>query len=243
MKIKCAVIEDLLPLYIDEVCSEESKILVEEHLKECGLCTAKFIAQKKEIVLDNNAIKENMKAAEPFKKISKFYLKRLIAILVAVPLLLLSLIEIRGDGLGFSALYGRYKTQRFLSLVEKGQFERAAKEMAYNGGRYVNIENKVEAKKQWIAGMENLKKEGIEIISHRQNSVITDDTFTSGYVIVTVGYEEKSYDFLLFISTDSGKVELGSLSADIKNGTEATTEVERLLIEKISEIISTYYPG
>lgn len=38
MKTSCKVIQDLLPLYHDNVCSEESCILVGEHLKECELC-------------------------------------------------------------------------------------------------------------------------------------------------------------------------------------------------------------
>lgn len=35
---KCSVIRDLLPLYADGVCSEESHQLVTEHLKECKAC-------------------------------------------------------------------------------------------------------------------------------------------------------------------------------------------------------------
>ncbi len=38
--IPCAVAEDLLPLYHDGVCSEESGALVEEHIKECEHCAA-----------------------------------------------------------------------------------------------------------------------------------------------------------------------------------------------------------
>lgn len=38
MKLSCNVIEDLLPLYHDNVCSEESKALVDEHLEECENC-------------------------------------------------------------------------------------------------------------------------------------------------------------------------------------------------------------
>ena len=40
MNIKCEVIRDLLPLYVDEVVSEESRELIEEHLKECEECRA-----------------------------------------------------------------------------------------------------------------------------------------------------------------------------------------------------------
>ena len=38
MKFDCKVIEDLLPLYSDSVCSDESRKLVEEHLQECENC-------------------------------------------------------------------------------------------------------------------------------------------------------------------------------------------------------------
>ncbi len=37
-EMKCGVIRDLLPLYHDGVCSEESRALVEEHLEGCEAC-------------------------------------------------------------------------------------------------------------------------------------------------------------------------------------------------------------
>lgn len=39
MKLSCKVIEDMLPMYYDGVCSDESATLVEEHLKECPRCS------------------------------------------------------------------------------------------------------------------------------------------------------------------------------------------------------------
>lgn len=38
MKVTCDVIRDLLPLYLDGVCSEDSRQLVEEHLQTCESC-------------------------------------------------------------------------------------------------------------------------------------------------------------------------------------------------------------
>ena len=38
MKLNCDVVRDLLPLYVDDACSEESRHLVEEHLGECAEC-------------------------------------------------------------------------------------------------------------------------------------------------------------------------------------------------------------
>ena len=48
--IPCGVIRDLLPLYTEDLCSEESKALVESHLKNCSDC---------------RRLKENMKKTEP----------------------------------------------------------------------------------------------------------------------------------------------------------------------------------
>ena len=41
-KTSCGIIKDLLPLYIDGVCSSDSIDVIEEHLKECPLCEAEF---------------------------------------------------------------------------------------------------------------------------------------------------------------------------------------------------------
>ena len=71
MKTNCKIIEDLLPLYADQVCSDESKRLVEEHLEQCDACSTKFNAQKAEIAVDIEEIEQNLKAKDPFKKIKR----------------------------------------------------------------------------------------------------------------------------------------------------------------------------
>lgn len=42
MKYPCAIINDLLPLYADGVCSEESRQAVMEHLKDCACCRKEY---------------------------------------------------------------------------------------------------------------------------------------------------------------------------------------------------------
>ncbi len=39
-KKECDIIKDLLPSYVDEICSEASREWIEEHLKECEECRA-----------------------------------------------------------------------------------------------------------------------------------------------------------------------------------------------------------
>lgn len=56
MKNECAVIEDLLPLYADGVCSQESRELVEEHLSRCETCRTALVQMKAEIPQGNSPI-------------------------------------------------------------------------------------------------------------------------------------------------------------------------------------------
>jgi predicted anti-sigma-YlaC factor YlaD len=71
MKTNCKIIEDLLPLYTDEVCSDESRRLVEAHLEACKACRAKLNALRAEITVDKEKIEQNLQARDPFKKIRR----------------------------------------------------------------------------------------------------------------------------------------------------------------------------
>ncbi len=65
--MNCNIIKDLLPSYIDEICSQESVEAVEEHLKNCVGCK-RVLTNMKEcepIVLVEEEIVE---AKKPFKK-------------------------------------------------------------------------------------------------------------------------------------------------------------------------------
>ncbi|MDE5699643.1 MAG: zf-HC2 domain-containing protein [Lachnospiraceae bacterium] len=41
-KVSCSIIQDLLPLYCDNVCSADSRKMIEEHLQECAVCSGMF---------------------------------------------------------------------------------------------------------------------------------------------------------------------------------------------------------
>lgn len=38
-KVSCDVIKDLIPLYYDDICSKETRLLVDNHIKECQYCS------------------------------------------------------------------------------------------------------------------------------------------------------------------------------------------------------------
>ena len=65
MKMNCDVIRDLLPLYADEVCSEASKALVEEHLQSCESCEKELRIMR---CGEPNAIAEEVNTAQAAQK-------------------------------------------------------------------------------------------------------------------------------------------------------------------------------
>lgn len=73
MKISCEIIKDLLPLYLDGVCSNDSKALIEEHFAECDNCKAELQAMKEELFMNHK--EQNLKEAEAVKKLSRRWKK------------------------------------------------------------------------------------------------------------------------------------------------------------------------
>ncbi len=72
MKISCKIIEDLLPLYNDDICSADSKALIEEHLSTCENC--KNILQEMRCIpqINNNTKLKPLKGiSEQWKKSNK----------------------------------------------------------------------------------------------------------------------------------------------------------------------------
>lgn len=74
MKVSCRIIEDLLPLYVDDVCSAESRKLVNEHLIECPRCLEKLKAMQD----DTNVKADIMPLKNVGRWLEKLRLKSLI---------------------------------------------------------------------------------------------------------------------------------------------------------------------
>ena len=71
MKLNCNVIKDLLPLYADQICSEESRGLVEEHLTDCTDCSAllrQMRSEEMENSLETEAVDVLHRQAKFFKR-------------------------------------------------------------------------------------------------------------------------------------------------------------------------------
>lgn len=79
MKYNCDLIKDLLPLYVDEICSDESKKIVEEHLDECLDCRDYLNKLKKSVMIEENS-NDGEEKTEILKKFKNKIIKRNITI-------------------------------------------------------------------------------------------------------------------------------------------------------------------
>lgn len=57
-KVSCDIVQDLLPLYYDDVCSEDSKKMVEKHLLFCDSCQKELDRIQDEIEIPREAIEK-----------------------------------------------------------------------------------------------------------------------------------------------------------------------------------------
>lgn len=75
--MKCEVIHDLLFCYIDNTCSEETRKLVDEHLKECEECKVLY----EELSNVKYEVQPVINEKKPFVKVKRDFLKKLIIVL------------------------------------------------------------------------------------------------------------------------------------------------------------------
>lgn len=73
MNISCDIIKDLLPLYHDDVCSDDSKRTVEEHLSHCENCRAELAAMDDILIIPQK--EQNIAEAREIKQLSKRWKK------------------------------------------------------------------------------------------------------------------------------------------------------------------------
>ncbi len=76
MNISCNIIKDLLPSYIDQICSDESRHAVDEHISTCQTCKAYLETMKKELTAEENEPKQ----LQYMKKVKRHYQLNIFAI-------------------------------------------------------------------------------------------------------------------------------------------------------------------
>ena len=124
MDVTCNVIEDLLPLYADGICSEDTKTIIEHHIAVCPECREKLEAMTAKL----ETSEKKAKVDNPFKKVRNHYLRLvtvtlLVCAIIIVPLgsvWYLSTNTYYGNGYTWSSLKMENRIRRIGNMLKRG---------------------------------------------------------------------------------------------------------------------------
>ena len=144
-KISCNVINDILPLYADEVVSEDTRVLVDEHLAECRECSQKLADLRRDIKADieAEAIEAEKNAVVALKK--RIRVKKIITVIMSViagAVIISAIIGCMKDADGYDGYWVVNATDpgQDLSNNVTVEFKKATKAIAYIQGEETEIE-------------------------------------------------------------------------------------------------------
>ncbi|MBE5956425.1 MAG: zf-HC2 domain-containing protein [Lachnospiraceae bacterium] len=234
MKISCDVIKDLMLLYENGEVSEATKKLVEEHIKSCPSCKALLstgtgvLEQVQELsdahhVCDNERDELKEREAKALKKglgkIKRRWHFSVGAALMLLPLLLAAVLtfdQCTGSGIAFTNMDEIYTAKKFMNLLEKQEFEKAADMLDYTDA-YSSImevirglglpdliaaygenptmeEYKEKRTEKLLEFLEKMKTAGYSISDIRFNHVYREENYDKGEWTVQMAFTEYGPD-------------------------------------------------
>jgi len=93
MKYPCEMVKDIMPLYYDDACSEETKRIVEEHLEECVSCR-EVLKKLKSSTYEMDLAKEREEVLQYHRKNVWGRLSEAIAVTMLVPLVICLIVNL-----------------------------------------------------------------------------------------------------------------------------------------------------
>lgn len=141
MKIQCEIIRDLIPLIEDDVCSEQSKETVLEHIKNCEECRRIYETSKVQPVLELSTDETIAKKAikKGLRKIKRRWIASILVVILLVPICFLTWGQYNGRGISFTNINEIMIANSFLKDLKKGDYEAAFK--------HINTES---LKEEWL---------------------------------------------------------------------------------------------
>ena len=138
--MKCNIVKDLMPLYLDDLCSEETKQELENHMKECEDCKKikDELAQPEQT--SETQTEDLNKTIAPLKKVKKKMKKknRLIAVCAVFLVIILGATgwltygQLTGETMSFEMLYDIMKINKAGKEFAKGNIA-PLYDMLYDG--------------------------------------------------------------------------------------------------------------
>lgn len=132
MKLPCAIVQDLLPVYEEELCSPESREAVREHLSQCPHCARSLRPIQIPTVEPE---KQEKAVARSFRKVRRRWIASILLVLILLPLLggvgYLGWNEYHKEGICFSNLDEIRLAYDYVDGLEKGQYQKLTQYREY----------------------------------------------------------------------------------------------------------------
>ena len=134
--ITCGIAEDLMPLYADNICTEESRAALDKHMENCVDCRKKLEIMTSELKSNENT-QEEIKRAEIFKLLHKKHLQLalttfIICVVLLVPAVTCGVLYVNDEtnmGVSFSTLSADRTVRRIGNLFKSGRSRQALDSM------------------------------------------------------------------------------------------------------------------
>lgn len=165
--IPCTIIRDIMPIYLEDGCLDETKVLIQEHLQECEQCREYYRKMNTTLIQEdmmennhtrdkgNDKINKGYTMKKAFTKIRNRWIASLIIVIVlmivVIPNAYLLHNEINNEGICYSNLDEIYKTRKFLKAMKDGNYEEAFK--------YMNVEYKYSQDTNYVAPEKTMLEE------------------------------------------------------------------------------------
>ena len=91
--LSCDIVRDLLPLYVDNICSEDSRKEIEEHMKTCGACKKEM-----EQFADFGEMENEVDEKAAFQNFNKKMMKRNVKKVIIATVVSVVVIALAGVG-------------------------------------------------------------------------------------------------------------------------------------------------
>lgn len=165
-EIECCVVKDILPLYAENLCSEETSEIVKEHIENCESCrklSEKIEIEEKvpeKIPDETKVLKKINKKIELSKKFVIVAMCVLIAVLIPAAVLWGNMFWQNEKIPSFETIARNKEVKEYSDLIENGKFHSFARWISLNWAEAEYFENMGDKEKGSIPEAELEKADG-----------------------------------------------------------------------------------
>ncbi|MCH5194894.1 MAG: zf-HC2 domain-containing protein [Oscillospiraceae bacterium] len=198
--MKCAVVQDLLPIYCDGACSPETSAEIEKHTADCPVCSSLLRDYKSEVKATDS---EGALPKNPFQKIKKsIFRSKLAAVLLAAVLIaLVSAVCCLGYGQivkdhnyqSFETVISSFRTKKLIKKLCSGDIDYVMDRTTVRNDRlfyydgYLVPDEYTELRRGYLESYYNMikdKKTDIKPVMCEYNETLNDLKFVHSMISV-----------------------------------------------------------